>query len=105
LSFLFLFLIAAVDEGPVADLVLQPGVVVVAEDGEVVDPGGCRLGPVLAVGGAGLGMAVPTDGERDRGPGGLAAGPDLDLAQVERVEDQLGVPPGQPGADLVGVPC
>ena len=33
------FLLAAVDEGPVADLVLQAGVVGVAEGGEVVDPG------------------------------------------------------------------
>src|SRR5512135_3526705 len=100
---LFLLLMAAVDEGAVADLVLQPGVPVVAEGGEVVDPGRGRLGALLAVAGAGLGVAVPADGERDGGPGGLPAGPDLDAGQVERVEDQLDVPPGEPGVDLVGV--
>jgi hypothetical protein len=75
------FLLAAVDEGAVADLVFQPGVVGVAEGGEVVDPGRGRLGAVPAVGSAGLGVAVPADSERDGGPGGLAAGPDLDTAQ------------------------
>jgi len=81
---LFLFLRAA-GEGPVADLLLQPGVVSVAEGGEVVDPGRGRPGPVLPVAGAGLGVAVPADGERDRGPGGLPAEADLDAGQVERV--------------------
>jgi hypothetical protein len=78
--------------------------VAAAEGGEVVDPGRGRLGPALAVGGAGLGVAVPADRERDSGPGGLAAGPDLDPVQVERVEDQLDVLPGQPRVDLVDVP-
>ena len=98
-------MVAAVDEGPVADLLLQAGVVRVAEGGEVVDPGRGRPVPALVVAGAGLGVAVAADGERDGGPGGLAAGPDLDAGQVERVEDQLDVLPGEPGVDLVGVPC
>ena len=65
----------------------------VAEGGEVVDPGRGGLGAGLAVGEAGLGVAVPADGERDGGPGGLPAGPDLDPVQVERVEHQLDVRP------------
>jgi hypothetical protein len=48
-------------------------------------------------------MAVPADSERDGGPGRLPVGPDLDMSQVEGVEDQLDVPPGQPRVDLVGV--
>jgi hypothetical protein len=82
---LLLFLLAAADERPVADLVLQPGVPVVAEGGEVVDPGRGRLGAGLPVTGAGLRVAVPADRERDGGPGRLPAGPDLGMAQVERV--------------------
>src|ERR1700746_832042 len=92
--FLLLLLLLAVDEGAIADLVLQPGVVSVAEGSEVVDPGRGRLCAGLPVSGAGLGVAVPGDRERDGGPGGLAGEADLDAVQVERVEDQLDVPPG-----------
>jgi hypothetical protein len=53
-----------------------------AESGEVVDPGRGGLGAPAAVGEAGLGMPVPADRERDGGPGGLPAGPDLDPVQV-----------------------
>ena len=72
------------------------------EQPQVVDPGGRgRLAAGLL--GAGLGVGVPADLERD----GLAEGPpvvaDLDVFQVEGVEDQLGLAAGQQLADLVGV--
>src|SRR5690242_5256838 len=98
---LFLSVLAAVDEGPVADLLLQAGVVRVAEGGEVVDPGRGRPVAPLVVAGAGLGVAVPADGERDGGPGGLPAGPDLDAGQVERVLCRPGHHPDRGSSALV----
>ena len=55
------------------------------EDPQVVDPGGLRLGTLPAVVGAGLGVPVPADEERDGLAGRLALVPNLDIGQVERV--------------------
>ena len=93
----------AADEEPVGDLLAQGLVVAVAEGGQVVDPGRGRLGAGLPVRGAGLGVAVPSDDERDGGPGRLPGEADLDPVQVERGEQQLDHPPGQPRVDLVDV--
>src|SRR6266702_2144950 len=68
-SFLFLFLLGGAGEGGVVDLAGDLPVVLLAEQGEVVDAGGA--GGVVAGQrlGAGLGVGVPGDVVRDRGPG------------------------------------
>src|SRR5579859_215536 len=63
----------AVDEGGVVDAGLQAGAVGLVEDAQVVDPGGLGFGALLVIGGAGLGVPVAADEERD----GLARRPAL----------------------------
>src|SRR5215472_2655068 len=92
-----------VDEGGVVDLGLQAGAVGLVEDAQVVDAGGLGLGALLAVAGAGLGVPVAADEERDGFPGGLALVPHVDVGQVEGVEDQLDGAADQRGVDLVEV--
>src|SRR5215472_9195198 len=82
-------------ERGVADPAGDLPVVLVAEQGQVVDAG--RAGGVIAGQrlGAGLGVRVPGDVVRGRGPGVLPARPHLQHGQVKWVEDQLDPPPGQ----------
>src|SRR5260370_555654 len=83
----------AVDEEPVGDLVAQGGVVAVAEGGQVVDPGRGGLGAGLPVGEAGLGVAVPADGERHRGPRPPPGAPDPPPAPAQQGEPPPAHPP------------
>jgi hypothetical protein len=76
-------IVRVVDEGGVVDLRLQLGAVGGIEDPQVVDPGGLRLGALPAVAGAGLGVPVAADDERDGLARGLALVPHLDTGQVE----------------------
>src|SRR5579859_3947695 len=92
-------------EGVVVNRLGSFPVVLLAEEGDVVDAGGA--GCVVAGAGifrAGLGVGVPGDVMRGRGPGVLAAAPDGQHGQVERVEDQLHAPAGERRVDLVLVP-
>ena len=73
-----------------------------ADQGDVVDAGGA--GGVVAAAGvfrAGLGVGVPGDVVRGRGPGVLSVAPDEQDGQVEWVEDELHAPAGQRRVDLV----
>ena len=73
-----------------------------ADQGDVVDAGGA--GGLIAadrVFRAGLGVGVPGDVVRGRGPGVLAVAPDEQDGQVERVEDQFHAPAGERRVDLV----
>src|SRR5690349_20178310 len=96
-------LVRVVDEGGVVDLGLQAGAVRGIEDLQVVDPGGLGLLARLIVAGAGLGVPVPADGERDGLADGLALVPHVDVSQVERVEHELHGAPDQGRVDLVEV--
>src|SRR6266702_8601904 len=92
-------------EGVVVNRLCSFTVVLLAEEGDVVDAGGA--GGVVAAAGifrAGLGVGVPGDVMRGRGPGVLAAVPDEQHGQVEWVEDQLHAPAGEHRAGLVLVP-
>ena len=70
-----------------------------ADQAEVVDPG--RLRRLLRR--LRAGVNVPFDLARYRHAGVASIRADLDLGQLQRVEDQLHPPAGQPGVDLVGV--
>src|SRR5438876_7677793 len=96
-------IVRVVDEGGVVDLGLQVGAVGGVEDPQVVDPGGLRLLALAAVTGAGLGVPMTADDERDGLASGLALVPHLDAVQVERVEDQLHDAPDEGRVDLVEV--
>src|ERR1019366_10579463 len=60
----------AAGEGGVADPLAQPGVVGGADQAQVADPGR-RRGVLAGLPGPGLGVGVPSDGERDRRAAGL----------------------------------
>ena len=82
---------------PVREGLGVPGV----DQREVVDAGRARRGGRGL--GPGLGVGVPGDLERHRQPGVAAGGAHRDPGQVERVEDQLHLLPGQVRLDLVAV--
>src|SRR5437868_14870247 len=89
-------------EGVVVDRLRSFPVVLLAEEGDVVDAGGA--GGVVAAAGvfrAGPGVGVPGDVMRGRGPGVLAVAPDEQHGQVEWVEDELDAPAGERRVDLV----
>src|SRR5215472_3807996 len=92
-------------EGVVVDRALfLLAVMLLADQGDVVDAGGA--GGLIAadrVFRAGLGVGVPGDVVRGRGPGVLAVAPDEQDGQVERVEDQFHAPAGERRVDLVPV--
>src|SRR5712691_177563 len=99
-SFLLLLLLAGAvrgggrgaGESGVVDPAGGLPVVLVAEQGEVVDAG--SAGEVAAGQGlgAGLGVGVPGDVVRGRGAGVLPAGPHRQDGEIEWVEDQLDAP-------------
>ena len=97
-------LVRAVDEGGVVDLGLQAGAMGLVEDVQVADPGGLGLLALLLVAGAGLGVPVAADDERDSLARGPALVPYVDACQAGRVEDQLDDAPDQGRVDLVEVP-
>ncbi len=89
-------------EGPVVDRARCLPVVLLADQGDVVHAGGA--GGVVAAAGvfrAGLGVGVPGDVVRGRGPGILSVAPYEQDVQVEWVEDELHAPAGQRRVDLV----
>jgi hypothetical protein len=82
----------------VVDAVGEFGVVSVADEAGVVDPGRRRrVGWGL---GAGLDVGVAPDAVRDRRPRLDAAQPDRDVGEVEGVEHQLDPVPDQQRIDL-----
>src|SRR5260370_38463222 len=92
-------------EGVLVNRLRSFPVVLLAGEGDVVDAGGA--GGVVAAAGVfrpGLGVGVPGDVMRGRGPGVLPVAPDEQHGQVEWVEDQLHAPAGQRRAGLVLVP-
>jgi hypothetical protein len=92
---------AGAQAGVADELPGQSGVMGGGDHRGVVDPGGRRRRAGLL--GPGLGVGVPADDVRDRGPGGGTVVADLDGGHVERVEEQPGVHPGQERVDLIGV--
>jgi hypothetical protein len=78
-------IVRVADEGGVVDLRLQLGAVGGIQDPQVVDPGGLRLLARPAVAGAGLGVPVAGDDERDGLARGPALVPHVDIGQIEGV--------------------
>src|SRR6516164_8622566 len=92
-------------EGVVVDRAFSLPVVLLADEGDVVDAGGA--GGVVAAAGvfrARLGVGVPGDVMRGGGPAILPVVPHEQDGQVEWVEDQLHAPSGQRRVNLVPVP-
>ena len=86
----------------VVDLAGEFGGVGGIDQGEVVDAGR-RPGRLRRDLRPGLGVGVTGDLERQRRARVGPVEADAQEGQVERVEDELDLPPGQPGVDLVTV--
>ena len=84
---------------PVVDSLLELALAALADQAEVVDPG--RLSSLDRRLRARVHVAL--DRKRHRQPGVTAVEANLDLRQLQRVEDQLHPPAGEPRVDLVGV--